>query len=130
MIIAQMEPTMIATDFKLIPLAMLHKHEPTVLRCLDALPISYSQSLLEEPEIRYAFLYYALLTHWPELLNSDTTADELFYNRYYWFLRASKQYQARHGYDAGFEQQAFQMVETGEPSVDLQVIDDLEKRVL
>ena len=76
---------MIATDYKLIPLAVLHQHENAVLRGLDTLPISYQKNLLDEPEIRYAFLYYALLTHWPELLNG-IPAEELLYNRLYWFL--------------------------------------------
>ena len=42
---------MIATDFCLIPLAQLCKHESTVLQRLDALPIPYAKTLLEEPEI-------------------------------------------------------------------------------
>ena len=101
---------MIATEFHLIPLAQLCKHEGTVLARLDSLPIRYSKSLLEGPEIRYPFLYYALLTHWPDLLG-DISTDEVFYNRYYWFLRMSKRYQIEHGFDVGFEQQADQLIE-------------------
>ena len=121
---------MIATEFKLMPLASLHPHEDAVLHGLDSLPISYQKSLIEDSEIRYSFLYYVLFTHWPELLDEGLELEELFYNRYYWFLRLSKQYQARHGHDAGCEQQAVQMLETADVNLDLQVIDDLEKRVV
>ncbi len=122
---------MIATDFKLIPLAELCQFEDTVLGRLDTLPFAYEKSLLEVPETRYCLLYYALLSHWPEQLNGDFGPEELFYKRYYWFYRLSKEYQARHGYDAGFDQQAFQMPEMADASsVDLQILDDLEKRVL
>src|SRR5947209_8384928 len=103
---------MIATDFKLIPLAVLHKHEETVLHRFDTLPFSYRKDLLDEPEIRYALLYYLLLTHWPELLDKDIAAEELLYNRLYWFLRLSRQYQAQHDFEAGFERQAATLIET------------------
>src|SRR5208337_3559752 len=102
---------MIATEFKLIPLAVLSKHETAVLRGLDTLPISYQKNLLDEPEIRYAFLYYALLTHWPELLNGDFSAEELLYNRLYWFVRLSKEYQVDHDFDAELEGQAAALFE-------------------
>jgi hypothetical protein len=120
------DETMIATDFKLIPLAVLHKHEAAVLRGLDALPISYQKSLLDEPEIRYAFLYYALLTHWPELLNGDFTADELLYNRLYWFVRLSREYQVDHDFDAGFAYQGAELFETANRELGANVVRELE----
>jgi hypothetical protein len=121
---------MIATEFNLIPLATLSMHEDSVYRRLHTLPISYQENLLDKSETRYAFLYYALLTHWPELLTGEFTADELFYNRYYWFLRLSKEFQSRHGYETGYEQQAIQMMESAEASIDLQIVEDLEERVV
>jgi hypothetical protein len=119
---------MIATDFHLIPLAQLCKHESTVLARLDLLTNRYAESLLEEPEVRYPFLYYALFTHWPELLG-ELSDEERFYNRYYWFLRMSKQQQSKFGYDASLEQQADQLVEYAEISLDSELIVDLQKRV-
>jgi hypothetical protein len=121
---------MIATDFKLIPLAVLSKHESAVLRDLDALPIRYQKNLLDEPEIRYAFVYYALLTHWPELLNGDFSADELLYNRLYWFIRLSKQYQKHHDFDAGFEQQAVRLMESASGDLGVAVVQEIEDKVL
>jgi hypothetical protein len=32
-------------------------------------------------------------------------------NRYYWFIKYKNKYCARHGYDAGLEQQAYQLFE-------------------
>jgi hypothetical protein len=122
---------MIATDFKRIPLRELCKHEGTVLRNLDSLAISYAKNLLDEPEIRYPFLYYALLTHWPEVLDEHISVEDRFYNRYYWLYRLLKRYQAAHDFDVGFEQQAYQMIEAAdhEFAVDLQRIDELDKQV-
>ena len=71
---------MLATTHKLIPLAVLHKHEAAVLHGLDSLPVRYSRNLLDEPQIRHAFLYYALFTHWPGRLSS-ISAVERDYNR-------------------------------------------------
>jgi hypothetical protein len=52
---------MIATDFKLIPNAVLFEREDIVRRRLETLPLSYRRSLLDEPELRYTFLRYLLL---------------------------------------------------------------------
>ncbi len=123
---------MIASDFKLIPYPILQRHEGAILCRLDSLPTTYRKDLLHDPQDRYAFLYYLLFTHWPELLGGKTvefTAEDLFYNRYYWFLRLTKQYQARHGTDAGFEQQACKMLETAECDLDLEVIQEIEEKV-
>ena len=113
---------MIATDFKLIPLSMLHKHQAAVLRGLDTLPFSYAKNLLDEPEIRYAFLYYALLTHWPELLNG-ISAEDLLYNRLYWFLRMSRQY------EAGYEHHAAALFESARRELGVETVRDVETKV-
>ena len=120
---------MLATEFKLIPLAVLHKHEAAVLRGLDALPISYAKNLLDEPEIRYAFLYYALLTHWPELLNGDVAAEDVLYNRLYWFLRLSREYEVDNDFEAEFKQEGESLVEAVKNEMGLEVVREIEKKV-
>lgn len=120
---------MIATDCKLIPLAMLQKHEEAVRRGLDALPISYQKNLLEEPEIRYAFLYYALFTHWPELLSGGVSTEELLYNRLYWFLRLAKQYRVDHDFEGGFERQATALFEMANRELGVDVVREIETKV-
>jgi hypothetical protein len=48
---------------------------------------------------------------------------ELFYNRYYWFKRFAKLHQAAHGYDAGIEDQASQLLEHAPPDADWSTIE-------
>jgi hypothetical protein len=120
---------MIATDFKLIPLAELCKHEDVVLHGLGALPISYEKNLLDEPEIRYAFLYYALLTHWPELLNGGFPAYELLYNRLYWFLRFAQQYAVDHDFEPGFEPHIAALFETANRELGAEVVREIRDKV-
>src|SRR5437867_1507141 len=123
---------MVASAFKLIPLPALQALEEAALRRLDSLPATYRKDLLQAPEHRYAYLYYLLFTHWPRLLNGETTqltAKDVFYNRYYWFRRLTREYEASHGYDAGFEQQAFQILEQPECAIDLEIIRELEDKV-
>jgi hypothetical protein len=122
--------TLLATALKLIPVAVLHKHEVAVLRQLDELPISYEKNLLDDkPNIRFAFLYYALLTHWPEWLN-DVSKEELLYNRLYWFLRLANVYQKIHGVDAGYEQQCFQLEEMAANELDAAIVFELRDKVI
>lgn len=45
------------------------------------------------------------------IANSSFTYEEVLYSQYYWFIQFKYQYSAKEGYDAGMEQQAFQLVE-------------------
>lgn len=119
---------MITSAFNPIALQSLHPHEDAILGGLDSLPTSYRKDLLDDPQDRYALLYYLLFTHWPELLNGYM-AEDLFYNRFYWFQRLVKQREARSGPNADFEQQAFQMVESAECAVDIELLHEIERRV-
>jgi hypothetical protein len=123
---------MIASTWKLIPLPILQRAEDAILRSLGSLPITYRKDLLHDPQYRYPYLYYMLFTHRPDLLRGkagDLTAEELFYNGYYWFLRLTKQHQASDGFDAGFEQQAAQMLETATCALDLERVHEIEEKV-
>jgi len=119
---------MIATDFHLIPLAELCKHEKTVLDRLDSVPTHYTECLLEEPELRYPFLYYALLTHWPELLG-ELSEEDLFYNRFYWYLRMSKLYELEHDIKGGYEEETELLLEYAETEADSERVRDIERRI-
>src|SRR5262245_13300460 len=123
---------MIASEFRLTPLTILQTLEDAVLRGLQSSPISYRHDLMDDPQVRYPFLYYVLFAHRPELLKDKApavTAEELFYNAYYWFLRLTKQREEKHGLDAGIEQQAFQMLEGAACEVDLDLVHELEATV-
>jgi hypothetical protein len=77
----------------------------------------YSEALLDDPATRSALLSYAVLDRRPELLaDLGLSKDDLFWNRYYWFLRLKRFHElAEHG---GKEcepmaQQAFDMLLDG-----------------
>jgi hypothetical protein len=53
----------------------------------------------------------------------------LFYNRYYWFQSFSSARQAAQGYDAGLEQQGFQLLEAAPSTVDWAVVESIEARL-
>ena len=72
--------------------------------------------------------YYLLLTHWPELVDPALDPGERFYGRYFWFRTFSNQYQAVHGFDAGIEQQCFQLIEQADIPIDWSLIEQLDLR--
>lgn len=79
-----------------------------------------------------AFTYYRLFSDasaCEELGFSGLSNAAVFYNRYYWFLLFSKLYQAKHGFDAGLEQQAFKLLESAGPDVDWAFVEDISNRV-
>ncbi|HZZ78817.1 MAG TPA: hypothetical protein VFE62_09885 [Gemmataceae bacterium] len=120
---------MLATEYKLIPLAQLVPHEDAVRRGLADLPVRYAKSLLEEPEIRYPFLYYSLLTHWPDWLNGDAAKEDLLYSRLYWFVRLSRRYKLDHDFAAGFESAGAALIELAHRHLGTEVVHEVERKV-
>jgi hypothetical protein len=79
-----------------------------------------------------AFKHYLLFTESSALRDtslSRLSATEVFYNKYYWFLLFTRRHQARHGYDAGLEQQAFKLLENAPNDVDWNLLKEIYKRV-
>jgi hypothetical protein len=73
---------------------------------------SYDLAFLDDPLAGQALKFYLLLTEMPDLLvDQGLSSEELFWSRYYWFLRYAKLRQAAAGPDAGLEQQALQILE-------------------
>lgn len=121
---------MIASEINLVPLADLTRHESAVLGALDKLPIAYRRDLLHAPEDRYPFLYYLLFTHFPNLVGGhDHSAEDLFYNRYYWFQRLAKQREARLAGDAGLKRHAAALLESAGCDFDLELLDEIDRKV-
>lgn len=77
----------------------------------------YSEGSLDDPATRPALLYYALLDRRPErLADLGLSDDDLFWNRYYWFLQLKRLHElAEHGgRECGpMAQQAFDMLPDG-----------------
>src|SRR5262249_33901374 len=79
----------------------------------------YDLSLLDDPVSGQALKFYRVLTDLPPLIAElGLSAEEVFWSRYYWFLRFAKLRNAPLGWDAGFEQQAFQILEHPDPPCD------------
>lgn len=59
-------------------------------------------------------------------LGSELTAEDQLYNRYFWFRRFANAHCAKFGEDAGIEQQAIQILEHAECSIDWSQVNELE----
>jgi hypothetical protein len=82
---------------------------------------------LEEGEVGDALGWSLLFEHWPELVPSPPLDREnVFYNRYFWFKRFATLQQKRDGYDAGLEQQVFQILEYADFDVDWELVERLD----
>lgn len=78
------------------------------------------------------FKNYLLFTHHPQLLEQaeyPLSPEDRLYNRYYWFVKFVRARERAIEYDAGLEQQAFQLLEGSDTSFDWAVIADLEIRI-
>lgn len=87
-----------------------------------------SPELLADPDCGPPLRYYVALTNGPA--GADLTPEDRTYNRYYWFLRFAAAHRKRHGFDAGVEQQVFQILERADLEIgrtlDWRVIERLE----
>lgn len=119
----------LTTACALVSLRVLSSLEDRILRNLDSLPITYRKDLLNDPWCRYPFLYYLLFTHWPEWASADLAPEDQFCNRYYWFRRLAAEFAARHGSDAKLEQQAFQILEAADGTVDPALIQEIDDKL-
>jgi hypothetical protein len=89
-------------------------------------------ALLDDPLAGRALKFYVLLTEMPDLTVAlGLSPEQLFWSRYYWFLRFTKLREASVGRDVGLEQQAFQILEYPHPdcSPDWTVIGEIETAV-
>src|SRR5690606_15154075 len=88
----------------------------------------------EEPENKYygsALKYFLVLLYWP-LFHEEKVAftdNQIFYNKYYWFLKYLRLREIQRGPDAGLEQQAFKMIEQPEIDVDWMIIEEIHERI-
>jgi hypothetical protein len=93
------------------------------------LPRRFDLALLDDPLAGRALKWFLLLTEMPDLVaDQGLSAEELFWGRYYWFLRYARLRGAVTGRDAGLEQQAFQLLEHPYPACrpDWSVLEEVE----
>jgi hypothetical protein len=75
----------------------------------------YRADMLGHPTAGRCLRNYTLLTTYPQLLGGlELSEAERFWSRYYWLARFAREWQAAVGYDAGLEQQVFQLLESAE----------------
>ncbi len=75
----------------------------------------YCSEMLVHPIAGRSLRNYCLLTECPEVVGGmGLTADEQFWSRYYWLARFAREWQAAVRFDAGLEQQVYQLLEYAE----------------
>ena len=73
----------------------------------------YVADALDHPVAGECLRNYAILTEAPDILSeADLSPAEIFWSRYYWLARFTIVWSAVAGFDAGLEQQLFQLLET------------------
>jgi hypothetical protein len=72
----------------------------------------YRAAMAAHPIAGWCLRNYVILTQWPETLGDLGLSEaEVYWNRYYWLVRFARVWSAVAGYDAGLEQQVFQLLE-------------------
>jgi len=85
----------------------------------------YCSHMLAHPVAGRALRNYCILTECPELANNLGLSEaDRFWSRYYWLARFIMEWKVVAGYDAGLEQQLFQLLEHAE--VDYSPLPDVE----
>lgn len=109
------------TGFNAIPEAVLAARAAAVEGDAELLA-DFSDGTLDDPATRSALLYYILLDRRPELLVDLKLSDsDLFWNRYYWFLRVKRLHELiDHGGKEcdSMAQEAFDMLPEGDYDYD------------
>lgn len=113
--------------------------EQSRLPVSDALLERLTKSL---PEVRWHELDAVLLHAYarrvallepdlrPLLFADSLTESAAFYNAYFWALVFARRHQARHGFDAGVEQDAHKVLERAPVDVDWQVLESITQAAL
>lgn len=74
---------------------------------------AYPSEMLSHPIAGLSLRYYVLLTDEQDVVAALGLSEaERFWSRYYWLARFAKEWQAVAGYDAGLEQQVFNLFES------------------
>jgi len=82
---------------------------------------------IEPGEVGDALAWYLLFEHWPDLVpGSPLDPQTALYNQYFWFKRFATLKQQKDGYDAGLEQQAFQLLEHSGLDLDWELLERLD----
>src|SRR5436190_2067909 len=94
----------------------LPAHWHRVPAILATSPFGVNESMLAHPLTGPSLRNYLLLSHSRDLLNElSEPAEDVFWSRYYWFVRFSQTQQALFGADVSLVQMAHQIFEYPQP---------------
>jgi len=116
-------------NMKLIPEALLTDKRAQEAQLCSIDGSGLFPELLADKLYGPSFANYVLLTNFPEEFRDAFTDEDIFWNRYYWFLRFVKLHHWRDGPDAGMDQQAFQLIEYPPCEVDWLNFERVETQV-
>jgi hypothetical protein len=110
------------TNDALVPIEILLPAKAELHRRI----LSLSPDLMPQPgEVGDALGWSLLFEHWPDLVSPPISREEAFYNHYFWMSRFATLKQRRDGYDAGLEQQVFQVLERADFDVDWGLVEQI-----
>jgi hypothetical protein len=80
--------------------------------------------LAEDPGSNF-LMKYLLLEYFPERFVTNEGVN-IYYNKYYWYMKFYQAYKKTHGSDAGMEQQEFKIIEESEMyDIDYNIMEEL-----
>src|SRR5262245_30039630 len=101
---------------KLASRDLLADREPLIDAARGALASSYDLAMFDDPVAGQSLKFYVLLTDYPRLVSDlGLSAEELFWSRYYWFLRFARLRQAIAGVDVGMEDFGYRILAYPQP---------------
>jgi len=115
----------------LIPEAILESKDHEIRELIKSSDQTYAVDI-DDDLYGQALRRYLLFSQWPTVLQTDVPElnDELvLYNTYYWLKRFSKLYKAKHGHDAGLEDQAIELLTYADCEFDWSVIEQIEHKL-
>ncbi|MDI9881119.1 hypothetical protein [Flectobacillus longus] len=97
---------------------------------LESLFENVDESLLVNPSFSDDFKKYLLIERYPSKFR-DAVPLQLYYNKYYYFLKFLVKYKKLVGFDEGLEQQEFKILEEGEiyPDIDWGEIESISNEI-
>ena len=106
----------------LVSLETLHVHDRAIVAETERFAAAS-----DEMPLRYYLVFSEGMTERVGL--GPLTPAVCFYNAYYWFKRFVAARSATRGYDAGLEQQAYQMLERAPDDIEWSVLGQIEVRL-
>jgi hypothetical protein len=116
-------------DEVLVSVEALHAHDPAIWAATE--PLVTGTTFAGDPSYEMPLRYYLVFSEglMGRVGLGEMTSEASFYNAYYWFKRFVAECSARRGYDAGLEQQAYQMLESAPDDVDWSVLGEIDARL-